>query len=462
MRSKKKFLLISLIAGFALFSSYLIISSRLLPVSEEFGQSWNGDDGKKVPHETKNPYDRYYGTRFGQDPLTSAHQIRRREDRDNSSRLGDHEHLLNSIKIGRGETFEFNDCRMSNCFDFSRCQNEGPIKVGIIPRKTRSNNKANPNLGESNQIHEKILKIIRESSHYESDLEQACVFVLEDDTLDRDPLSQSFQSDLTDIFDYKSNYGMNHLIFNLYSGSWPDYRDNNFAGLNFGAAILVKASNSIAHHRSGFDISLPLFSVLHPLSDSNLTDQNGPMVDNRTYLLTFKGKRYVYGSGSTTRNRLYHLNNQRDIVMLTTCRHGKKWRDSSDDRCLKDELNYDKYDFVDLMKDSKFCLTPRGRRLGSFRYLEAMSFGCIPVILSDGWVKPFDDIIDWSCAALQFDEDSLLQVTDMLRDISDDTIDRMKKNCMSLYQRYFSTIERIILTTLSIVEKRIKNELARR
>jgi glucuronyl/N-acetylglucosaminyl transferase EXT1 len=81
----------------------------------------------------------------------------------------------------------------------------------------------------------------------------------------------------------------NHLLFNLYSGSWPQYRELDFSfGHNYGpiaalldnglspsltssrlssnlfAAILVKASQSRQSYRPDFDVSLPLFARNHP------------------------------------------------------------------------------------------------------------------------------------------------------------------------------------------------------
>lgn len=162
--------------------------------------------------------------------------------------------------------------------------------------------------------------------------------------------------------------------------------------------MLVKASMSYENYRPGFDISLPLFSVKHPergpqflpktLPKSNSGFKRNVQIVKQgevklpKKLIVFKGKRYIYGIGSETRNALYHLHNKRDILIYTTCKHGKKWREIHDPRCDEENEVYDKVDYEVLMRNSTFCLVPRGRRLGSFRFLESLAMGCIPIVLS--------------------------------------------------------------------------------
>lgn len=47
------------------------------------------------------------------------------------------------------------------------------------------------------------------------------------------------------------------------------------------------------------------------------------------------------------------------------------------------------------LQKSVFCIIFRGNRLSQPALLEAMAFGCIPIILSDTVVMPFQEIIDW-------------------------------------------------------------------
>jgi glucuronyl/N-acetylglucosaminyl transferase EXT1 len=177
------------------------------------------------------------------------------------------------------------------------------------------------------------------------DPSEACLKVLNLDTLDRDALSRDYVHRLPDKLKKQPywNNGRNHLLFNFFSGSFPDYSDE--IDFPYGQAMLAKSSFSYKWYRPGFDVSLPLLPKKHReigkiKGDLNVMGNLFPA--RRRYLLVFKGKRYLWGLGSETRNALHHLNNDNDIIMLTTCKHGKHWDKHKDYRCLKDNALYDK------------------------------------------------------------------------------------------------------------------------
>ncbi|MEQ2211357.1 Exostosin-1c, partial [Xenoophorus captivus] len=227
-------------------------------------------------------------------------------------------------------------CRMETCFDFSRCRRRGREGFGVYIYPSEKGDRVS-------ESYRKILTSISESHYYTSDPREACLFVLGIDTLDRDQLSGQFVSNMDErIRSYPSwNDGRNHLIFNLYSGTWPNYTED--LGFNVGQAILAKASLNTEHFRPGFDVSIPLFSKDHPQKGGDrgwlLRNTTPP---RRKYLLMFKGKRYLTGIGSDTRNALHHIHNGKDIVSLTTCRHGKDWEKHKDARCDHDNLEYER------------------------------------------------------------------------------------------------------------------------
>lgn len=109
-----------------------------------------------------------------------------------------------------------------------------------------------------------------------------------------------------------------------------------------------------------------------------------------------------------------------------------------------------RYDYEELLKNATFCLAPRGRRLGSYRFLESLQAGCIPVLLSNGWELPFSEVIDWSKALIQGDERLLTEIPSVVRSYGKEEILAMKQQTLFLWEAYFSSIEKILFTTLEV------------
>ncbi|EYB98186.1 hypothetical protein Y032_0133g1754 [Ancylostoma ceylanicum] len=338
------------------------------------------------------------------------------------------------------------ECSMHSCFNYTKCKSG--LKVFVYPDVEGL---------VSSEVYRKILTAIRQSRYFVSDPKEACLFVISVDTIDRDKISENY---VRDVDRYISNLpvdvwnnGVNHIIFNLYHGTYPDYSDHNL-GFATKKAMIARASPSSQNYRFDFDISFPLFHKEHPLRSSLEQDISFRAKDQ--FIVSFKGKRYVYGIGSETRDSLHHLHNGETVAMVTTCRHNNDWQAHQDARCESDNEQYDKWDYESMMANSTFCLTPRGRRLGSFRFLESLRLGCIPVVLSDDWVLPFDEIIDWSAAAVVIPEDNVLLVPDILYTYTAEKIFQMKQRGFFIYYRYFSSVEKIAITALEIVWDRIR------
>ncbi|XP_065212727.1 exostosin-1-like [Planococcus citri] len=343
-------------------------------------------------------------------------------------------------------------CRMETCFDFSKCRNG--FKVYIYPEVDVEENEVR------SALYQKIIDVVNESRYNTSDPNDACLFITTIDTLSRDRGSDDYVTNVPlKLRSLKYwNGGRNHLIFNLYSGSWPHYVEDDL-GFDSGEAILAKASMSVTTMRPGFDISIPLFPKTHPKrgrEQGAMKENKFPV--NKKYLLAFKGKRYVHGIGSDTRNSLHHLHNDKDVIMLTTCQHGKYWEKWKDERCDEDNALYSKYDYQLLLLNSSFCLIPRGRRLGTFRFLEALQAGCIPVLLSNGWALPFEEVIDWSKAAILANEQLLYELPDIVRSISESKAFIFRQQTQILWEQYFSSIEKIVFTTFEIIRQRLPTQ----
>lgn len=110
-----------------------------------------------------------------------------------------------------------------------------------------------------------------------------------------------------------------------------------------------------------------------------------------------------------------------------------------------------RYDYESLLKNSTFCLVPRGRRLGSYRFLEALQAGCIPVLLSNNWALPFDEVIDWKKAVIWADERLLFQVPEVIHSLSETKLFALRQQTQILWEQYFNTIEKIVFTTFEVM-----------
>ncbi|XP_050730033.1 exostosin-1-like [Eriocheir sinensis] len=120
-----------------------------------------------------------------------------------------------------------------------------------------------------------------------------------------------------------------------------------------------------------------------------------------------------------------------------------------------------RYDYEVLMRNSTFCLVPRGRRLGSFRFLEVLQAGCIPVLLANGWELPFSEVVDWTRCTVQADERLLLQVPEVVRSINASQMLQMRQQTQLIWNRYFSSVQKIVFATLEIVADRVRRQRSR-
>lgn len=56
--------------------------------------------------------------------------------------------------------------------------------------------------------------------------------------------------------------------------------------------------------------------------------------------------------------------------------------------------------YIQYMKSSKYCLCPKGYEVNSPRVVEAIIYECVPVIISDNFVPPFFEVLNWESFAV--------------------------------------------------------------
>jgi len=101
--------------------------------------------------------------------------------------------------------------------------------------------------------------------------------------------------------------------------------------------------------------------------------------------------------------------------------------------------------YHNLMARSIFSLCPAGYGRWSFRLVEALLSGSIPILLSDGYVLPFGDTIDWNKYCYIMEERHLFGLTDFIHRLSIDEIREKQENIAKdkhLFEKEF-TMEQV-------------------
>ena len=102
--------------------------------------------------------------------------------------------------------------------------------------------------------------------------------------------------------------------------------------------------------------------------------------------------------GASVKDEKHDYDHRRDAYDIGEFR--PKLCEDADDASLLRQRQYD-FPYSELLTNATFGLVPRGHSRFSYRFLEVLDHGAVPVVVSDGWRLPFDDIIDWAGAAFR-------------------------------------------------------------
>ncbi|XP_006862335.1 PREDICTED: exostosin-like 1 [Chrysochloris asiatica] len=293
-------------------------------------------------------------------------------------------------------------CNWGACFNTSWCRGSG-LKVFVYPAA-----------GPISETHHQILASIEGSRYHTFSPGEACLFLfLSLDTLAGEPSPMPLQW----------NGGQNHLVLSLH----PAACSKTF---QLGQAMVAEASPLVDTFRPRFDVALPLLPEAHP----------------------FQG-------GAPGQLQQHSPHPEETLLALAEERGGWRTADSNssacfwDGNCEQDPGPEQTHHMVTLPK-ATFCLIP-GRCTDALWFLQALQAGCIPVLLSPRWELPFSEVIDWTKAAIVADERLPRQVLAALHEMSPTRVLALRQQTQFLWDAYFSSVEKVIHTTLEIIQDRI-------
>lgn len=95
----------------------------------------------------------------------------------------------------------------------------------------------------------------------------------------------------------------------------------------------------------------------------------------------------------------------------------ERWKDRDQDVQVYDQLP-PKVSYDSKLRQSRFCLCPSGYEVASPRVVEAIYAECVPVLISDGYVPPFSDVLNWKSFSVQVEVKDIPNIKTILMGIS--------------------------------------------
>jgi len=347
------------------------------------------------------------------------------------------------ISSKRVENLKFYDnCDFFNCFNVNLCDRKfDSIKVYIYPVKKYVNTKNEQLFEEFSEEYWQLLTAIANSSYYTNEAKDACVFIPSLDTL-----SLSKPDELNKVLislKYWGKFGENHLLFNMIPGFFP-HRPHMF--VNTDKAIIAGGGFNTWTFRSMFDIAIPVYS---PLSFGY--DQTG-LEDKKRKWYIVSPQSDLIEKKLLQKLKLLESNYEDELLLLKANCH-KEMNVSSLVRCnRRRKLNID---YLKILEDSKFCLFMRTSDLNSALLSDSLMTGCIPIILADEFVLPFEEKIDWTMISIKIREDFVSQLINLVKEIPEQIVEQMRIQAMRIWKKYFSSINSIVLSTLHLINERV-------
>ena len=110
------------------------------------------------------------------------------------------------------------------------------------------------------------------------------------------------------------------------------------------------------------------------------------------------------------------------------------------------QAEYESVEYCDLMTNATFVIVPGGRSPASYRFLEALRSGAIPVLFYEREDKdlamPYEHVIKWKdCVGGGGVLVDIVWVEGAY-EVGEDSVRKMQEACRSIYEKYFETEEK--------------------
>jgi hypothetical protein len=87
--------------------------------------------------------------------------------------------------------------------------------------------------------------------------------------------------------------------------------------------------------------------------------------------------------------------------------------------------------------------------------LDALECGSIPVLITDDYLPPFHELLDWPQLSILVAKQNLPELANILQSIRVDQLEQMRLQGQRIYHRLLESSSKIALDTLRLIERRV-------
>ncbi len=322
------------------------------------------------------------------------------------------------------------DCTHFSCVDVSRCGFSHDLVLVHVPSRVRHVDEEGSEVAPLSREFLELLQAVSDSPHHTADPGEACLFLPPVDLLNLaglDPRGVGRALASSRLW----NGGGNHVAFTMLPGrSSPP---------KVGRAMLAAAGMTARTYRRGFDVSIP---TLSPSVQSIIPSVSSLSYPNQTLLPTTSGlseREWLVVALPPVRESLLPVLKQLEaehpqkVLVLEDCGDSA----SGVRRCSGGKR---RHDYAAVLQRATFCLVLPGTdgTLAHGALVEAMHFGCLPVVVSgESAVLPFSEKLDWPRFSVSLRSHELPEAVELLESVSPEKAADMRRRLDVLYGRHF-------------------------
>ncbi|XP_027921596.1 probable glycosyltransferase At3g07620 isoform X2 [Vigna unguiculata] len=227
---------------------------------------------------------------------------------------------------------------------------------------------------------------------------------------------RQFLKDYTDKISAKYRYfnrtgGADHFLVACHD--WAPYETRHHMEYCIKALCNADVTQGF---KIGRDVSFPetyVRSVRDPQRD-----QGGKPPHQRSFLAFYAGNMHGY---------------LRPILL-------KHWKDKDPDMKIYGPMPHgvaNKMNYIHHMKNSKYCICPKGYEVNSPRVVEAIFYECVPVIISDNFVPPFFEVLNWDAFSIILAEKDIPNLKQILLSVSQEKYLKLQLGVRKAQKHFF-------------------------